>query len=104
MEALADEVVLAVIALSCHFALDILCDKSETRKCIDMATFDLSQEGTDVTSDDRCKCDMRCRRHGQCQHLKLRPGSRRLRVPNWESLKLFSRFVCSGRFPKRCEP
>ena len=30
MEPLADEVVLAMIALSCHFALDILCDKSET--------------------------------------------------------------------------
>ena len=54
MEALADEMVLAMIALSCHFALDILCDKSETRKCVDAATFDLSQDGTDVTSDEQC--------------------------------------------------
>ena len=31
MEALADDRVLGRIALSCHFALDMLCDKSETR-------------------------------------------------------------------------
>ena len=55
MEALADLMVLAMIALSCHFALDILCDKSETRKCIDTATFDLLQDGTDVTSDEQRK-------------------------------------------------
>ena len=48
MEALANEVVLAMVALSCHFALDILCDTRETRK--DAATFGLSQDGTDVTS------------------------------------------------------
>ena len=29
MEALLDEVDLGTIALSCHFALDVLCDKAE---------------------------------------------------------------------------
>ena len=54
MVALADEMVLAITALSCHFALDILCDKSETRKCVDATTFDLLQDGTDVTADEQC--------------------------------------------------
>ena len=30
MEALVDEVATARIALSCHFALDSLCDKSDS--------------------------------------------------------------------------
>ena len=34
----------------CHVALDILCDKSETQ----MATFDLLQDGTDMTADEQC--------------------------------------------------
>ena len=31
VEALADEQVMGRIALSCHFAMDVLCDKSDTR-------------------------------------------------------------------------
>ena len=32
MQVLVDEKELGRISLSCHFALDILCDKSETRR------------------------------------------------------------------------
>ena len=92
MEALADEMVLAMVALSCRSALDILCDESETQKCVDVATFDLSQDGTDMTSD------------GERPHLESRPGCRRLRVSYWKSPKLFGGFVCGGWFPKCCEP
>ena len=41
MEALVDDMVLAkvsMVALSCHFALDVLCDKKDPR-CIDVVTF-----------------------------------------------------------------
>ena len=38
MEELADDMVLAMVALSCHFALDVLCDKSDPR-CVDVDTF-----------------------------------------------------------------
>ena len=38
MEVLVDDMVLAMVALSCHFALDVLCDKSEPRS-IDVVTF-----------------------------------------------------------------
>ena len=54
MEALADDMVLGILALTCHFALDILCDKSETQECADVATFDLSNDCTDWTSGDQC--------------------------------------------------
>ena len=52
MEELADDMGLARIALSCHFAMDILCDKRDTRKCVDAATFDSSQDYMDVTLGD----------------------------------------------------
>ena len=43
MEALADEMVLAMIALSCHSALDILCDKSESRALVATESFSWNQ-------------------------------------------------------------
>ena len=57
MGALADEMVLAMIALTCHFALDILCDKSETQECADGATFDLSYDRTDLIFGRPGQCD-----------------------------------------------
>ena len=50
VEALADDMVLGIVALTCHFALDILCDP----ECADVATFDLSYDCTDLTSGDQC--------------------------------------------------
>ena len=40
MEALVDDTVLVMVALSCHYALDVLCDKSDTRKGVDVSAFD----------------------------------------------------------------
>ena len=54
MEAFADEMVLATIALSCHFALDVPWEQSENPKCVDVATFDMLQDGTDVTAGEQC--------------------------------------------------
>ena len=40
MEALDENTVLVMVTLSCRFALDVLCDKSETRKGVNVFTFD----------------------------------------------------------------
>ena len=48
MEALAEDTVLVMVTLSCRFARDVLCDKSETRKGVNVFTFDNLQNCSKV--------------------------------------------------------
>ena len=50
VEELADDMVLAMVTLSCHFALDVLCDKSDPR-CIDVVTFHEPKEEKEMEAE-----------------------------------------------------